>query len=146
MSPAPVLNSQLIGLAHYATVPLRERLLAPSRITFPQSIALGALVTGDGPVERGDLVDQLTAALKIDEAAARETLADLTAAGLADQPPGEDSRLRATDQGRALHEGFRAQVADLASRIYGDIPAADRETTARVLLLVTERANALAAE
>ncbi|MFP3986976.1 hypothetical protein U9R90_05625 [Streptomyces sp. E11-3] len=147
MSRTPVLlNSQLIGQAHYATVPLRERLLARSGLTFHQSVALNTVAADDGSVARGDVVDRLTGTLKIDEAAADETLAALTSKCLVEEPPGDASRLRATGQGRALHKEFTAAVAGIAARVYGDIPAADLETAARVLLLVMERANALAAE
>ncbi|MHC0432171.1 hypothetical protein ACX6XY_18580 [Streptomyces sp. O3] len=96
----PALTSQLIGRTHYATVPLRERLLASAGITFPQSVALEFLrAAGDDAVAHADAVDRLTGTLKTDGATARETLAALTAAGLAEQPPGTGSRLRVTERG-----------------------------------------------
>ena len=47
-----------------------------------------------------------------------------------------------TDTGRATQRSVVAAVADLSARLYADIPADEASTAARVLTLVTERANA----
>jgi DNA-binding MarR family transcriptional regulator len=47
-----------------------------------------------------------------------------------------------TPAGRERSERIAAGIAVIAARLYGDLPAADLETTQRVLTTVTERANA----
>lgn len=47
-----------------------------------------------------------------------------------------------TDAGRARQRRIAEISAGIAGRVYADIPAADLAVTARVLTLVTERANA----
>ena len=47
-----------------------------------------------------------------------------------------------TPAGRDRYERLVAGIAAITARLYGDLPAADLETTRRVLTIVTERANA----
>jgi hypothetical protein len=69
-------------------------------------------------------------------------VASLAASDLLESLPGDDSRLRLTDQGRARNDEIRSAIAVITERLYGDIPAADLATAGRVLSLVTARANA----
>jgi uncharacterized protein YgfB (UPF0149 family) len=47
-----------------------------------------------------------------------------------------------TDAGRALHRDIRAQTDAVVDQLWGDLPADDLATTARVLQTVYERARA----
>ncbi|WP_406836166.1 MarR family winged helix-turn-helix transcriptional regulator [Streptomyces sp. AHU1] len=140
-TPVAPFNGQAIGLAHYASRAALERVLARSGTTFEQSVALRAAASGDGgTVERALVVGRLTAGLKIDESAARRTVGELTARGLLEEPTPE--RVSLTDAGRELFSSIRAAGDEIASRVYAGIPAEDLAVVARVLALVTERADA----
>ncbi|MFE6844343.1 hypothetical protein [Streptomyces sp. NPDC057686] len=43
---APVLNGRLIGVTYHAIAAVRDRLLAASGLTFPQSVVLKAVADG----------------------------------------------------------------------------------------------------
>ncbi|MFD5813613.1 MarR family winged helix-turn-helix transcriptional regulator [Streptomyces sp. NPDC127038] len=137
---APPVNGQVIGLAHYASRAALERVLARSGTTFEQSVALRAVSDGGGTTERARVTDRLTAGLKIEEAAARRTVEELTARGLLEEPAPEQVSL--TDSGRELFASVRAAGDAIAARVYAGIPAEDLAVAGRVLALVTERANA----
>ncbi|MEU5909948.1 MarR family winged helix-turn-helix transcriptional regulator [Micromonospora sp. NPDC047527] len=158
MSTTPTLNGQVIGQAHYATRALLERAVAPLGLTFGQVLALNVLA--DGAVERTRIVHRITSTLKIDESAVHEVIAHLVDEGLArvDGGPstgvdglarvdaglstGADARVRLTDAGHVTQRRVSAAVADITARLYGDIPADEASAAARVLTLVTQRANA----
>lgn len=130
---APELSSRLIGIAYHAVAAIRDRLLAGSGLTFHQSIALKSV--GDGLGAAGS-VATMTATLKISEADARARLDEIFEAGLA--APGLAAL---TDAGAALQRRYTDAVADIADRIYGTLPQADREVAARVLATVIARAD-----
>jgi DNA-binding MarR family transcriptional regulator len=131
---APLLNGQLIGITYHAIAAVRDRLLAASDLTFHQSVALKAVSDG---LDRTGAVDRMTTTLKIGESEARTLLDELADAGLLD-----DARTSLTDKGDRLQQGFTDAVAELAERLYGGLPAAEREIAARALAHVTARANA----
>ncbi|MFB7373114.1 hypothetical protein ACFC0D_25065 [Streptomyces sp. NPDC056222] len=133
-SSVALLNGQTIGIAYHAIAAVRDRLLAASGLTFHQSVALKAVSDG---LDRAGAVDRVTATLKIGEPEALALLDELADAGLIDGP-----RLSITDKGASLQRGFTGVVAGLAERLYGDLPATEREIAARALAHVTARANA----
>ncbi|MFG1919213.1 MarR family winged helix-turn-helix transcriptional regulator [Micromonospora sp. NPDC048898] len=146
MSTVPTLNGQVIGQAHYATRALLERATEPLGVTFTQLVALNALA--QGPVGAAHLTQRVTSTLKVDEPTVHQLIAHLVDAGLAtvdspSSPAGGDEPLVAlTDTGHAAQRGVVAAVADLSARLYADIPTDEASTAARVLTLVTHRANA----
>jgi hypothetical protein len=143
MSITPTLNGQVIGQAHHATRALLGPVLERTGTTFEQSLALNALADGgDSGVDRTELIGRLTGGVKVSDAEAADVIAAVAASGLLESLPGDDSRLRLTDQGRARNGEIRSAVATITERLYGDIPAADLATAGRVLSLVTARANA----
>ncbi|MEU4493611.1 hypothetical protein AB0F96_09150 [Streptomyces sp. NPDC023998] len=146
MSTAPTLNGQVIGQAHYATRALLESVLAPTGTTFNQSVALNAVAGGGEAVEHGALVARMTGTLKIDESAVLATICELAESQLLQTLPGDTSRLRLTEAGRALNGRIRAAVAEITERLYGGLPAEDLQTAGRLLTLVTARANAALAD
>lgn len=133
------LNGQVIGQAHYATRALLERVLARVGITFEQSVAYNVVTANDGKVDRSRIVDRLVTGLKIDAVAAEASIDGLVASGLLDA---DGSQVSFTASGREVSEQIQAAVAEIIARLYGDLPAADLSTAARVLATVTERANA----
>ncbi|MET7880214.1 hypothetical protein [Micromonospora profundi] len=160
----PTLTGQVIGQAHYATRALLERAVAPLGVSFGQVLALNVLAAG--AVERDRLVQRITGTLKVDEPAVQQIIAELLDADLArnaspdggasvgddsaaigDASVGGDSSavgpaIRLTDTGRAVQARIAGAVGDITGRLYGDIPADEAATVARVLTLVTQRANA----
>ncbi|MEU7918372.1 MarR family winged helix-turn-helix transcriptional regulator [Micromonospora zamorensis] len=138
MSTVPTLNGQVIGQAHYATRALLEQAVAPLGLSFGQVLALNVLAAG--PVERAQLVHRVTSTLKIDESAVREVTDALVDADLA-QVDGPAPHIRLTDTGHATQARVADAVAGITARLYGDIPADELAAAARVLTLVTQRAN-----
>ncbi|MER7591466.1 MarR family winged helix-turn-helix transcriptional regulator [Micromonospora sp. NPDC127501] len=138
MSTVPTLNGQVIGQAHYATRALLERATGPLGLSFGQVVALNALAAG--PVERAQLMHRITSTLKVDERAVREVTDALIDADLA-QVDGPAPHVRLTDTGHAMQARVAEAVAGITARLYGDIPAHELAAAARVLTLVTQRAN-----
>ncbi|MET8359130.1 hypothetical protein [Micromonospora sp. NPDC005171] len=139
MSTVPTLNGQVIGQAHYATRALLERATGPLGLSFGQVVALNALAAG--PVERAQLVHRMTSTLKVDEPAVRAVIDALVDADLA-QVDGPAPRLRLTDTGHVTQARVADAVAGITARLYAGIPADEADAAARVLTLVTQRANA----
>ncbi|MFD7020875.1 MarR family transcriptional regulator [Streptomyces sp. NPDC059928] len=139
MTTTPTLNGQVIGQAHYATRALLERALSRTDTTFNQSVVLNAVAGGVGSVDT--LVSRMTGALKIDEAAARATVAELTEKQLVEALPGDAVQVGLTEAGRTLQQQIQTAVREITERLYGGIPAADLESAGRALTLITERAN-----
>ncbi|MEU8331825.1 hypothetical protein [Micromonospora sp. NPDC048839] len=137
MSTTPTLNGQAIGQAHYATRALLERALAPLGVSFGQVLALNVLAAG--PAEPAQLVRRITSTLKVDEPAVHQVIASLTDADLAYL---DEASLRLTDTGRATQARIADAVAGITARLYADIPTDEARIAARVLTLVTQRANA----
>ncbi|MFF4019715.1 MarR family transcriptional regulator [Streptomyces sp. NPDC001843] len=136
----PVVDGRVIGLAHYASRAVLERVLAPYGVTFQQFVTLRLAAVADGPVRTDDLVDGVVTTVKSRAADVRATVEELVDAGLL--APEEPFRVRVTDAGRGLYAKGSAETAAVATRLYAGIPEEDRAAAGRVLTLVTERANA----
>ncbi|MFI7595380.1 hypothetical protein [Micromonospora sp. NPDC049359] len=133
------LNGQVIGQAHFATRALLDRAVAPLGIDFAQVIALNALTAG--PVDRTSLVRRLASARRVDESAVLEVIDGLVDAGLALLDDTTEPRVSLTDAGQSTQARVAEAVGGITARLYGDIPPAEADVAARVLTLVTERAN-----
>lgn len=136
------LSGQVIGQAHYATRAVLERELTSIGLTFTHGVALNAVAAEGGTVVRAALVRRLTGALKVDESAVSTTLAELADAGLLRALPADGSGLAFTDLGRERHRLIADATGAIVTRLYADIPAEDAAVTARVLTLLTRRADA----
>jgi DNA-binding MarR family transcriptional regulator len=136
---APVLTPQIVGQAENAHKPLLARILAPTGTTTDQWVALTMTAAAGGTIEVEQLAAQMVGALKIDQAAAQDTIAELVATRLLAD---EASQVGLTDAGRARHGQIRAAVDAIIAQVYGDIPTEDLATAARVLTLITDRLNA----
>ncbi|MCF0094864.1 hypothetical protein [Micromonospora sp. MH99] len=135
------LNGQVIGQAHFATRALLERAVAPLGVDFGQVLTLNALAAG--PVARTRLVQRIASTRKVDESAVHEMIASLVGADLARlDDTADDPQVRLTDAGHAAQAHVADAVGGITARLYGDLPAAEADAAARVLTLITERANA----
>ena len=149
-STAPILlNSQIIGRAHYAARALLDRELSRTGTTFHQSMALNAAAAEGGTAETDRIVELLTSTLKIDGTTARDTVAELLATELFEplEPlPGQRPRVALTETGRAEQSRLAAVAAEFGPRVYGGIPAEDLAVAGRVLTEVIARANSVYVE
>lgn len=147
MSAAPLLNSQILGQAHYAARALLERELARTGNTFVHSLALNALASRGGTAARRAIAERMAFTVKIGEGEALKALAELAGSGLVETAASaEEDRIQLTEAGRALQSRLAAFAAEVAPRVYGTVPEEDLAVAARVLLQITERANAVFAE
>lgn len=142
MSASPTLNPRVIGQAENAHRPILDRILAPTGTTFHQWVTLSVTAADGGAVDRNQLVERVTGALRIDDAAMRATVAELTASELLEALPGDGSRVGLTDAGRARHRQIKGAIDEVTARVYDDLPADDLATAGRVLSLITARLNA----
>jgi hypothetical protein len=138
----PTLTPQILGQAESAHRALLDRILAGTGRTYHGWVALNLTAVNGAAIDRDQLVDKLTGALKIDDTAAGEAIAELTAARLLQTAPGDRSRLQLTDTGQDQHRQLRSAINQPITRLYRDIPAADLATAGQVLTLLTARAAA----
>ncbi|MET8829504.1 MarR family transcriptional regulator [Streptomyces sp. NPDC004610] len=137
---APAVDPRVIALAHYAGRGVLEAVLARHGAGFQEQVTLRPVALADGPVERDDLIRQLTDALKVPAAEIGGTIDGLVEKGLLAVERG--GALGITDAGRSLCETTGAETQPISARIYAGIPAEDLAVAGRVLTLITERANA----
>ena len=139
--PTPTtLNPQIIGQAENALRAILNRALARTGgSTYQHWVALNLTAAGGGAIDRDQLVGRLTAALKIDDAAAQATIAELTAAHLLRD---HGSRIEFTDTGQARYRQIRTDLDQTNTRLFGELSADDLATVGRVLTVITDRANA----
>jgi hypothetical protein len=126
MSTGPTFGTQIIGQTEKALNAILARLLAGTGLTEPQWVTL-TITAG---------------ALKVSEAQAQARITELAAAQLVDAPNGEGSPVKVTDAGQRLYAQIRTAVTTITERLWGDLPAEELATTARVLSVILERANA----
>jgi hypothetical protein len=132
-------GTPIIGQTGKALNAILARQLAGTGITEPQWVTLvivnGATFTAEALVER------VSGVLKVDPTAARERIAELTAAGMVRTTPA--GTVEATEMGRARWSRVRAAIAEITEELWGDLPEEDLATAGRVLPTVLTRANTL---
>ena len=138
----PILTGQHIGQAHYATRALLEASLAKSGIPFAGWLMASFIATAGPIVTEAATIERITDGLKVDDGTARGALEELIGVGLVVRIPGEPPQVELTASGAAWVQELTAATSGIAARLYGDIAPDDLETTRRVLVTVTERANA----
>lgn len=135
--PAPTLNGRIIGQTERATRAVLDRLLAQYGLPFETSVALNLLDAAGGSEGADDLIARMLDGLRIPEIDVWAAVDDARRRGLI---AGTD-RLTLTDAGRAQFDAIQAGIAGITERLYGDLPTADLEVAARVLLTITDRAR-----
>lgn len=142
MTTAPTLTGQDIGQAAIATRAVFDLLLAKAETSFHQWVVLSLLDTPEPGLAREELTSRFVTSQKlrpdVEEAAIRE----LEAAGLVAASDSNPDNLELTSSGRERVREIRAGIARVTERLYGDLPREDAVTARRVLVAVTERANA----
>jgi DNA-binding MarR family transcriptional regulator len=135
-------GTQLIGQTEKTLNAILGRLLADTGLSEPQWVTLTVVVMSGGSVDRDQLVRRVAGALKVNEAEAQARIDELARSLLLAGPPEDGAPVTITDAGRELHTGIRAHVAEITQRLWGDVPADELATAARVLRTVLDRANA----
>jgi hypothetical protein len=141
MTTTPALNGQIIGMTHYATRALLDRVLRSVEMTFEQSVVLNLAASANPPMAREQIVSRATSGLKVGDDVAIAALDGLVASGLVSV--GDEVAI--TDAGADRQRLIRGEIDTITARLYGDLPAEDLATAGRVLTTVTERANAMLA-
>jgi hypothetical protein len=137
MTQAPPLNGQVIGQAERATRALLDVLLAAESTPFVKWVALN-LVATQGETTTESLLEQMVNGLRIDRAEAQAAIHDLDGEALTTT----HDLVRLTSDGEARYARISAGIAELAARLYHDLPHDDLVIARRVLETVTERARA----
>jgi DNA-binding MarR family transcriptional regulator len=131
-------GTQVLGQTEKALNAVLRRELAGSGLTEPQWVALNIALADGSP----GLVGRVAGVLKVSEAEARALTVDLASAQLLGPADADGSTVQVSDAGRRLHGQIRAAVTPITERLWGDLPAEDLATAARVLSTVLDRANA----
>lgn len=148
---APIITGKELNVAARATRSVLDHLLADNGTSFPVHLTLTLVADGDGgsALSHPMLRQALATGLEVAGPVAEDVLDQVTTAGLVRwstaAPDDGEARAELTSEGRALHERLATLSGQTAARLWRDIPAADLETTKRVLDLVTARAEAEAA-
>jgi DNA-binding MarR family transcriptional regulator len=141
MSTAFGFSPRLLGQTEKALNAFLLRELDGTGLTEPQWVTLTLAATG-GECDRGQFVDRVAGVLKVDRPRAGTLTAELVEAGLLAAAGAEGSGIEVTEAGERLHRRVRAATTAVTGRLWGDLPAEDLETAARVLGAVLERADA----
>jgi DNA-binding MarR family transcriptional regulator len=142
VSTTPTFGTPVIGQTEKALNAILHRELAGTGLSEPRWVTLTLALSSGGTVVREQLVGRVAGVLKVSAAEARACIAELAAARLVEAPDGDGSEVQVTDTGQRLHAQVRASVTQITERLWGDLPADDLATAARVLTTVLERANA----
>ena len=141
---AQTLNGQIIGETERAIRAVLDRLLDRCDTTFEEWVLLNSVAIGGGAVASDELRTTVATALRVDEETIQATVDALTRRGLLDTVPSDGGpRVGLTAAGRERHGEIRAGIAEVSARLYGDLPAEDLATAARVLTTVQARATAV---
>lgn len=139
MTDAPTLTGQDIGSAARATGALLDRLLSTTGTDFQGWVVLNVLGTNGSALDRDQLVARVTSGLKVAADSVSATLAELLHSGLLSEVDGVVSL---TPAGTNRYDGIREGIGGITRRIYSGLPADELAVAHRVLVAVTERANA----
>jgi DNA-binding MarR family transcriptional regulator len=133
------LNPSIIGQAEKAHKAILNRILVGTTLDEKQWITLQVALAAGATFDRVELVAGVASAAKFDPADVEAAIAALTGAGLVQAAPGAAGQLTFTAAGRVLVENLRGETRDIIARAYGDIPAEDLATAARVLTAITAK-------
>lgn len=140
MSATPTFSPRLIGETEKTLNAILDRHLAASGLTEQHWITLSLAIISGGAIERNELVRQVVRQAKFSEHEVRTRVSELVDRKLLDDSASVE--LTVTDAGAQLHAQIRAANTELTARLWGDLRADQLATTAQVLAIVLERANA----
>lgn len=141
MSTYPTLSPRIIGQAEKTLNVILGRQLAGTGLTEPQWVILTLAVGSGGTAGHEAFTRMVADALKISETEARALIGDLVTAQHL-QITGEPPAVTVSASALQLHSRIGAAVVGITQRLWGDLPAEDLATAGRVLVIITDRANA----
>ena len=141
---AQPVNGQDINLAARATRKALDVLLAEQGTTFPPFGIMNTLVARGGAMDRDALVDFIGSALELDALTVRLLLHGLEERGLVRQNIASGGHVESelTLEGRLEHQRLSALAGQVTAELYRDLDPRELAITRRVLVTLTERANA----
>ena len=142
MTTVPTLNGMVIGQAEAATRAVLDNFLAESGTSFLPWVALNLLTLAGGKLAQDERVMRVRRGRKLDAPPALAALNELIAVGHVRQTSGTPPLIEVTASGVALYNRIRSGIDAITDRLYGDLPPDELVTAARVLTILTERANA----
>jgi hypothetical protein len=80
--------------------------------------------------------------LRVDDATVRQVISELVDLHLIEPASSDVPWIRFSDEGQAMYRRLRGAVEETIAMLYTDIPDEELATAGRVLILITERANA----
>jgi DNA-binding MarR family transcriptional regulator len=134
-------GTALVGQVENAFGAILEQQLSGTGLSAPQWITLTVAIRSGETVELGQLTRTVAGARKIRDAEARAYVEELAGAGLLAAPAERSGQITVTDAGRQLHARVQSAVVEVTNRLWGDLPADELTSAARVLNTVLARAN-----
>ena len=113
MTTTPALNGQIIGMTHYATRALLDRVLRSVDMTFEQSVVLNLAASADSPIAREQIVSRVTSGLKVGDDVAITALDGLVVAGLVSA----GDEVAVTDQGADRQRLIRGEIDTITASL-----------------------------
>jgi DNA-binding MarR family transcriptional regulator len=141
MATNTTFTPQVLGETEKALNAILFRHLDETGLTEPQWIVLQLTTGAGGEMPRERLVGRLAGALKVDAGKAETLVDEMAAAGLLRSS--EEGQVTVAEPGAQVHARVRGEVGEIMRRLWGDLPAADLDTTGRTLATILGRANAL---
>lgn len=143
-APQATLTGQDINMAARATRLVLDKVLAKEDTTYADWVALRTVAAGEPPTRHDALRSALSTRLDADADSISRLLRDLESRQLIQRDPTHAAvHIALTPSGHALLQRLGGAVAEATDRLYGDLDPDDLAAARRVLLRVTERAEAL---
>ena len=131
-----------INMAARATRKALDVVLAEQGTSFPPLATLNTLVSRGGELERGTLIAQLARGLDVNSDTVQTLLHGLETRGLVRDGAHGAASVELTPEGQAEHRRLTAIVGGLTGALYAGFDADELALTRRVLVALSERADA----
>jgi hypothetical protein len=138
--PTPTFVPRLVGETEKALSAILERHLAPYGLTEQHWITLSLAAMSSNPMCASELAREVASRAKFTEDDVRALISELVDAQLLSDCG--SSGVTISGAGEGLRARILGANIDVTKRLWGDLPAEDLATTARVLATVLDRADA----
>ncbi len=138
--PTPTFEPRLVGETEKTLNRILDQHLSPYGLTEQHWITLSFAAMSDDPKHVNKLARGVASRAKFTEDDVRACIFELIDAQLLSDCG--SAGVSISEAGERLHARILDANSDVTKRLWGDLPAEDLATTARVLATVLERANA----
>ena len=135
-------TGQDINMAARATRKALDVLLAEQGTSFPPLALLNTLASRGGVLDRSALIAQLARGLDVSTDTLLTVLHGLETRGLVRESSSGSAQVQLTPEGQAEHRRLTAIIGALTAALYAGFGADELAVTRRVLVTLTERADA----